>query len=220
MRPSKHLAHVICLLCVIAWSAQHAQQATSATPGADWPVWGGPNRDFRSPATGLLATWPANGPVKLWTRTLGEGYSAPAIEGRRLYTMYSTDTGEVVTSLDASTGKTLWEHSYRTGFTEGGRDIGNGPYAMPQVVGERLVTVGGTGRLYSLEKRTGRPVWTHDLYAEFGASRMQFGYSCHALPYKDLLIMSIGGSGKSLIEFYQADGKVVWARHCFHNSHS
>ncbi len=91
---------------------------------------------------------------------------------------------------------------------------------MPQVVGDRLVTVGGTGRLYSLEKRTGRPVWTHDLYAEFGASRMQFGFSCHALPYKDLLIMSIGGSGKSLIAFNQSDGKVVWAKHGFPNSHS
>jgi outer membrane protein assembly factor BamB len=220
MRPSNRQAHIVCLLCVIAWSVSHAQQAPAAKPGVDWLVWGGPTRDFRSPATGLLASWPATGPTKLWTRTLGEGYSAPAIEGSRLYTMYSTDTGEVVASLDASTGKTLWEHSYRTGFTEGGRDIGNGPYAMPQVVGERLVTVGGTGRLYSLEKRTGRPVWTHDLYAEFGASRMQFGYSCHALPYKDLLIMSIGGSGKSLIAFNQADGKVVWAKHSFPNSHS
>ena len=220
MRPSTRLVHVVALLGVIGTPAPRAQQASTATPGADWPVWGGPNRDFISPATGLLATWPAAGPAKLWTRTLGEGFSAPAIEGRRLYTMYSTDVGEVVASLDAATGKTLWEHSYRTGFAAGGGDVGNGPYAMPQVVGDRLVTVGGTGRLYSLEKRTGRPVWTHDLYAEFGASRMQFGYSCHALPYKGLLIMSIGGSGKSLIAFNQADGKVAWARHSFPNAHS
>ena len=32
--------------------------------------------------------------------------------------------------------------------------------------------------------------------------------------------MSIGGSGKSLIAFNQADGKVVWAKHSFPNSHS
>ena len=220
MRPSIRLAHVVALLLVIGASAPRAQPAAPARPGADWPVWGGPNRDFLSPATGLLPSWPATGPVKVWTRALGEGHSAPAIEGRRLYTMYSNATNEVVVALDTATGKTLWEHWYKTAFPDAGSDIGNGPFAMPQVVGERVVTVGGTGRLYSLEKRTGRPVWTHDLYAEFGASHMRFGFSVHALPYKDLLIMNIGGSGKSLIAFNQADGKVVWAKHGFPNSHS
>lgn len=219
MRLPTRLAHAVLLVSVAA-VAPHAQQPPAPTPGADWPVWGGPNRDFLSAATGLLAGWPASGPAKVWTRTLGEGYSAPAVEGRRLYTMYSTATGEVVAALDAVTGKTLWEHSYKTAFADAGSDIGNGPFAMPQVVGDRIVSVGGTGKLYSLEKRTGRPVWTHDLYAKFGASRMQFGFSCHALPYRDLLIMSIGGSGKSLIAFNQADGKVAWANHGFPNSHS
>jgi outer membrane protein assembly factor BamB len=221
MRLSPRLVHVVALLCLTGAAAPRAQTAPAVKPTADWPVWGGPNRNFLSPATGLLSSWPASGPPKLWTRALGEGHSASAIEGRRLYTMYSNATGEVVAALDAATGKTLWEHAYKTAFADtGGGDIGNGPFAMPQVVGERLVTVGGTGRLYSLEKRTGRPVWTHDLYAEFGASPMRFGYSCHALPYKDLLIMSIGGSGKSLIAFNQTDGKVVWAKHSFPNSHS
>jgi outer membrane protein assembly factor BamB len=196
------------------------QSPAPAAPGADWPVWGGPNRNFLSPVKGLQTAWPATGPAKVWTRNLGEGYSAPAIEGRVLYTMYSNATSEVVTSLDATTGKTRWEHSYKTAFADGGSDVGNGPYAMPQVIGDRVVSVGGTGRLFSLDKRTGRPIWTHDLYAEYGASKMQFGFSCHALPYKHLLIMSIGGSGKSLIAFNQSDGAVVWAKHGFPNSHS
>jgi outer membrane protein assembly factor BamB len=219
MRASTRLALAAVLSSGLG-AGPHAQSVPGDRPGADWPVWGGPTRNFLSQATGLLTTWPAAGPARIWTRTLGEGYSAPAIEGRRLYTMYSNATGEVVTALDAATGKTLWEHSYRTAFADAGADIGHGPFAMPQVIGDRIVSVGGTGRLYSLEKRTGRPVWTHDLYAEFGASKMRFGYSCHALPYKDLLIMSIGGSGNSLIAFNQADGKVVWARHTFPNSHS
>ena len=196
------------------------QSPAPVGPGADWPVWGGPNRNFLSPVTGLKTSWPAGGPARVWTRNLGEGYSAPAIEGRTLYTMYSTGTGEVVTALDAATGKTRWEHSYKTAFADTGPDIGNGPFAMPQVIGGRIVSVGGTGRLFSLDKRTGRPIWTHDLYAEYGASRMQFGFSCHALPYQHLLILSIGGSGKSLIAFNQSDGALVWAKHGFPNSHS
>lgn len=221
MRSTLRLPASVAFSCWLA-IVVHARQAPtpSTVSGADWPVWGGPTRNFLSPATGLLSSWPATGPTKVWTRELGEGYSAPAIEGHRLYTMYSNATGEVVTALDASTGKTLWEHAYKTAFADAGSDIGHGPFAMPQVIGERVVSVGGTGKLYSLEKRTGRPVWMHDLYEEFGATRLEYGFSCHALPYKDLLIMTIGGSGKALIAFNQSDGKVVWARHSFPNSHS
>ena len=84
----------------------NGQSPAPAAAGTDWPVWGGPNRNFLSPVKGLLTSWPATGPPKVWTRNLGEGYSAPAVEGRALYTMYSNGTGEVVTALDAATGKT------------------------------------------------------------------------------------------------------------------
>ena len=33
---------------------------------ADWPQWRGPNRDDVSKETGLLATWPKQGPKLLW----------------------------------------------------------------------------------------------------------------------------------------------------------
>ena len=94
-------------------------------------------------------------------------------------------------ALDASTGKTSWEYAYDSPFDV---DVGPGPYAMPQVLGDRIVTVGSTGKLHSIDKKTGKPVWSHDLYDEYGGSRMRFGYSCHALPYKDLIILMVGGS--------------------------
>ena len=49
---------------------------------------------------------------------------------------------------------------------------------------------------------------------------MQFGYSCHPLPYRDTLIVMVGGSRNSLMAFRQTDGSVVWGRHGFPNSHS
>src|SRR6516162_8257959 len=33
---------------------------------ADWPQFLGPNRNGSSPETGLLTTWPADGPKVLW----------------------------------------------------------------------------------------------------------------------------------------------------------
>ena len=43
---------------------------------ADWPQWRGPNRDGISTDTGLLQTWPADGPALRWkAKDIGTGYS-------------------------------------------------------------------------------------------------------------------------------------------------
>lgn len=99
---------------------------------------------------------------------------------------------------------------------------------MPQVLGDRVVTASGAGKIHSLDKRTGSPVWSHDLYAEFAADRLQFGYSCHGLPYKDSLIYLAGGrapwfgfgQGSAIVAFRQSDGAVVWKNQAFRNAHS
>src|ERR1035441_7309331 len=80
----------------------------------------------------------------------------------------------------AATGKTLWEYEYENPFTNDYSEaVGPGPYAMPQVVGDRVVTASGTGKIHSLHKKTGKPKWSHDLYNEFHATQLKFGYACH-----------------------------------------
>ena len=88
---------------------------SAAGQSADWPQWGGPARDFKSEAKGLAAAWPESGPRRVWSRDLGEGYSAIAAEGGRLFTMYRRASQDVVVALDAATGKTVWEHDEPTG---------------------------------------------------------------------------------------------------------
>ncbi|HEX6740049.1 MAG TPA: PQQ-binding-like beta-propeller repeat protein, partial [Vicinamibacteria bacterium] len=114
---------------------------------------------------------------------------------------------------------------FRNAYAE---SVGPGPYAMPQVVGGRVVAVGGAGQIHSLDKATGRPVWSHDLYQEFDATRLPFGYSSHPLPYKDTLICLSGGAarwfgfgrGRAAVAFRQADGAVAWTNLAFTNAHS
>ena len=190
-------------------------------PSRDWLQWGGPRRDFVTPSTGLPTLWPANGPRKLWSRALGDGYSGIAVEGTTLYTAFRRGSQDVVTALDARTGKTLWEYAYQATFQNSYSEaVGPGPYAMPQVVGDRLVTASGIGQVHSIDKKTGRPVWSHDLYREFGGTRLEFGYSCHALPYKDSLILLAGGRDAAALALRQSDGAVLWKNMNFRNAHS
>jgi outer membrane protein assembly factor BamB len=113
-----------------------------------------------------------------------------------LYTAFRRGGKDVITALNATNGQTIWEFDYNNPFTNSySEKVGPGPYAMPQVVGDRLFTASGTGKIYSLDKRTGKPVWSHDLYNEFHATHLEYGYSCHGLPYKDLIIYQAGGEG-------------------------
>src|SRR4030042_2079750 len=53
---------------------------------ADWPQFRGPNRDGKSPETGLLKKWPEAGPRLVRTVSgVGEGFSSPSIAGGRIY---------------------------------------------------------------------------------------------------------------------------------------
>jgi len=182
---------------------------------ASWPQWGGPQRNFMVDAKGLAETWPAGGPKRLWSRELGEGHSSIVVDQGRLYTMYSRGGQEFVVALDAATGKTVWEKSYAAPTTGLKLENGNGPHSTPLVVGNLLFTVGVIGKLQAFEKQTGAVVWSHDLYQEYGGTRMGRGYSCSPLAYKNTVIVTVGGAGQSLMAFDQKTGAVVWKKQSF-----
>src|SRR5215470_7652349 len=182
---------------------------------ANWPQWGGTQRNFMVEANGLAETWPASGPKRLWSRPLGEGHSSVVVEADRLYTMYSRGEQEFVVALDAATGKTFWEKSYAapTGGLE--LEFGKGPHSTPLIAGNLLITVGVIGKLQAFEKQTGNVVWSHDLWQEYGGKRMGRGYSCSPLAYKNTVILTVGGAGQSLMAFDQKTGAVVWKKQDF-----
>ena len=59
---------------------------------ADWPGFLGPQRDGHSPDTGLVRSWPENGPSLLWkVETIGPGWSSVAVVGDFIYTTGDAD---------------------------------------------------------------------------------------------------------------------------------
>jgi len=196
-----------------------AGSATAQSP--DWPQWGGPNRNFKSEAKGLASNWPAAGPRQLWSRPLGEGYSAIVGDGDNLYTMYRVGEKEIVIGLDAKTGRTNWEYSYDAPFLEG-MDMSNGPgpNSTPLVVANYIFAVGVTGKLHCLDKRTGKAVWSRELWNELKGTLIDTGYSCSPIAYRDTIILTVGGAGQAVMAFKQKDGTVAWKKQDFANAPS
>ena len=193
---------LIPILLLLAAIDVHAQ--------GDWLQWGGPNRDFTTASKGLAASWPAAGPKQLWSRPLGAGHSAVLVSDKNLYTMYSQGEQEIVIALAADTGKTIWEHKYAAPTAGLDLEYGAGPHSTPLIVGDHIYTVGAVGKLLALNKNTGKVVWEHDLWKEYGGTPMGRGYSCSPVAYKNTIILTLGGNGQTLIAFNQKDGTVAW----------
>lgn len=189
---------------------------------ADWPQYAGPQRNFTTDTKNLSNSWPASGPPKLWSRALGEGYSEIVADGDRLYTMYRRGDDEVVIALDARTGKTIWEQSHMAKFLPSmTMENGSGPHATPLVMGDQLFTVGILAYMQALDKKTGKVQWARDLYHDFpGSTVVDRGYPGSPLPYKNTIIMQIGGTGHAIIALNPKDGSVVWAKQDFKNGPS
>jgi outer membrane protein assembly factor BamB len=184
-----------------------------------WPQWGGPNRNFMSESKGLATKWPASGPKKVWSRTLGEGHSAISADGGRLYTMYRPlgllamvrrSQEEVITALDANTGATVWEHRYPSSTTGIDFSQGAGPHSTPLVTADRVFAAGSRKELFALNKANGQVVWSHDLIKEYGATGPDRGYACSPLLYNGTIIASLGGPGQTLAAFNEKTGALVW----------
>ena len=190
-----------------------------APPDTSWLQWGGPRRNFTVETTGLAANWPASGPKKLWERALGEGHSSILAEGGRLYTMYrplgllSTirrSQQEIVAAIDASNGRTVWEHSYDAPTSGLDLSQGSGPHSTPLIVGDRLFVVSSRLEIIALDKQTGTRRWIYDLPKELGAPLDGRGYSSSPLAYNSTVIIPAGGAGASVVAFNQQTGAIAW----------
>jgi outer membrane protein assembly factor BamB len=211
-------------LWVVLVTALGAAAAANDPSNVAWRQWGGPDRNFVVPDPGLAARWPPGGPPVLWKRPLGTGHSAILVDEGRLFTMYRVGNGrtkqgpwneeERVVALDATSGKTLWEHRYPSKLED--FNFGAGPHSTPIVVGDRLFTFGTNKQLHAFDKRTGKVLWSHDLVKDFGAPSLlirpvvKAGYGCSPLAYRDTIVCSVGGPGQSVMAFRQSDGSVAW----------
>jgi outer membrane protein assembly factor BamB len=137
---------------------------------ADWPQFRGPNRDGKSPETGLLKQWPETGPRLARTITgVGGGFSCPVIAGGRIYLTGKVGDDLKIFCFELS-GKKIWERTHAPAFSE--RDAPHSPHpgarATPTLDGDMIYLLGGLGRLTAYRISNGEPVWSVDVVGELG----------------------------------------------------
>jgi outer membrane protein assembly factor BamB len=175
----------------------------------DWPQWRGPSRDGISRETGLLSSWPKDGPKVAWKSTgLGEGYSGFSVSQGRIFTQGQRPGQEYVIALDTSTGKEIWETVTTSHVYEEGH--GDGPRGTPTIDGDRLYAEAADGTLVCLEAATGKKIWSVNFVENFGGHIPHWGYSESPLVDGNNLIVTPGGSQATVAALDKATGKAVW----------
>jgi outer membrane protein assembly factor BamB len=195
------------LVAIGALAALYSSAALSQT--AEWNQWRGPNRDGKSPETGLLKSWPAEGPPLAWhTAEAGIGYSSFSASSGRLYTLGDRgDTGFVI-AFDGATGKTLWATPNGPNYEN---SYGSGQRSTPTIDGDRLYALSATGDLACLDTATGRVVWRKNLVREYRSSIPVWGYSESPLVVGDRVIVHAGGPKASIVALNKLTGATLWS---------
>jgi len=177
---------------------------------ADWPQFHGPNRDALCRETGLLPSWPEEGPKLLWTlEGLGRGYSTVAIAGGKLYTMGDREPAggeesQYVIAYDLASRKELWAARV-------GPPHSDGPRCTPTVDGALLYAIGTDGDLVCLESASGKEVWRKSFAKDFGGKMMSvWKFSESPLVDGDKLVCTPGGPEATLVALEKKTGAVIW----------
>lgn len=192
----------------------------------DWPQWLGTSRDGVWRETGILTSFPPQGPSVLWRVPIGGGYAGPTVsrgrvliadrfltpgskDSENLFQRSSSFGKERVLCLNADNGTEIWKHSYDCAYNI---SYPCGPRISPTIHQDFVYTIGSMGDLKCLTLSEGKLQWSVNFVRDFGANVPVWGFACHPIIIKDLLITLVGGKdpGSLVIAFNLKTGKVVW----------
>lgn len=177
----------------------------------DWPIFLGPHRNGTSRETGLLKTWPADGPPTVWERPVGEGYSAPVTSRGRLVIFHRIGSNEIIECVDAQDGSRVhWKYEYPTEY-EDRYGYNGGPRSSPTIDGDHVYAYGAEGMLTCLEFETGRLLWQRHVNKEFHVPQEFFGVGTAPVIEGNLILLNVGGpNGAGVVAFVKDTGKTAW----------
>jgi len=193
------------LLTVILSPAGFGQHIQSTEDG--WPQWRGPCRDGISSETGLLSSWPEEGPELLWkTDGIGSGFSSPIISDDTIYITGDTKEELKIYALTLD-GKLKWEAAngepWKRSFP--------GSRSSCTISDGLLYHMNAHGRVLCLDAATGTERWSVGIMERYDSENIIWGFCESLLVDGDALIVTTASTKALMIALDKKTGKQIWA---------
>ena len=201
----------ICVMVVIV--ATSFCYNTPAQNGSEWPCFHGSDRQNKSAETGLLSSWPVNGPELLWTISgLGEGYSSVSIGGGQIFTAGKINNQTYVFAYDIK-GKLLWKkpNGETWSVTVSWASSYNGPRSTPTYDNGVVYYISENGKLTAFRSKDGSVIWSRDIPKDFSAEIPMYGYAESVMTDGDNLYVRPGGQKGFQACLDKKTGKTIWS---------
>ncbi|MBC8315534.1 MAG: PQQ-like beta-propeller repeat protein [Bacteroidetes bacterium] len=166
----------------------------------------GPAHDGIYQETGLMKSWPDNGPELLWrVNGLGNGYSSPAIASSNVFITGELDGTGFLFSFDRS-GNLRWKKPYGDEWMVSY----SGPRSTPVVSGDYVYTLSGMGKITCFHTDTGIIIWSLDMLADLHGNQVFYGFSESLLIDGDTLYCLPGGADTNIVALHRITGEIIW----------
>jgi len=181
--------------------------AISTAKAQEPTTWRGPGSTGVYPETGLLKTWPANGPELLWHYDqLGEGFSSPVFANGKIYLSGATDNIGYIYALSKD-GKLEWKVTYGEEWVENYP----GSRATPTVMGDMLYIYSGKGVITCMNATNGKLNWKKDVMKDFDGQNITWGVTETLVIDGNKLFVTLGGIKNNIIALNRSDGQLIWS---------
>lgn len=183
-----------------------------AAKAQDWPQWRGPNRNGGVASFSAPVVWPKN-LTRKWKTEVGGGYSSPIVQESRVYLHTRRGEEEIVSCIDLSTGKIIWNKNYNAAFNKNQYAVkmGKGPNSTPVLHAGKLYTLGVTAILSCFDSKTGALKWRKDFSKDIDTSKLFCGTAMSPVMDRGLLIVHLGDDRRGwVIAFDQETGNEKW----------
>jgi len=168
--------------------------------------WRGEFRDGKYKESGLLKSWPLNGPKLLWFNdSIGNGYGSPLITSDRVYVMGEIDSSGYLFAFDVK-GKLLWKSFYGKEWMENF----TGSRSTPTVVDNLIYVCSGLGEIVCFEKEKGNIKWSKNMITDYNGKNIRFGFSESLLIDENTLFATPGGNDTNIIALNRMNGELKW----------
>ena len=169
--------------------------------------WRGENRDGIYNETGLLKTWPADGPQLLWKfEGLGEGHTSVAIANEKIY-ITGMHGDKLILYIFDMNGRLTKEKEIGKEWNKNH----NGTRSTVCVNDGKLYIFNALGILFCLDEATLNEVWKKDLLTDFDGKNIQFGITESPLIVGDKIFMTPGGVKNNMVALNKNTGALIWS---------